>query len=70
MFISQKEKIFFAEHLSLLIKGGIPISEAIETLKDETKSPVLKKSPGRCFKKNSRGSEIKQEFSILSSNFQ
>lgn len=40
---SQKEKIFFAEHLSLLIKGGIPISEAIETLKDETKSPAFKK---------------------------
>lgn len=41
--VSQKEKIFFAEHLSLLIKGGIPISDAIETLKDGTKSPVFKK---------------------------
>jgi len=43
MSVSQKEKIFFAEHLSLLIKGGIPISESIETLRDESKSPVFRK---------------------------
>lgn len=43
-FVSQKEKIFFAEHLSLMIKGGIPLSEAIESLKNETKSSTFKKA--------------------------
>lgn len=43
MGVSQKEKIFFVEHLSLMLKGGIPISEALETLKDETKSRKLRK---------------------------
>lgn len=43
-FVSQKEKIFFAEHLSLMIKGGIPLNEALETLKDEAKSPTFKKA--------------------------
>lgn len=43
MGVSQKEKIFFAEHLSLMLKGGIPISEALETLRDETRSRALRK---------------------------
>ncbi len=41
--ISQKEKIFFTEHLSLMVKGGIPLAEALETLKEETKSQAFKK---------------------------
>jgi type II secretory pathway component PulF len=28
-----KEKIFFTQHLFLMIKGGLPISEALETQK-------------------------------------
>ena len=43
MGVSQKEKIFFVEHLSLMLKGGIPISEALGTLRDETKSGKLRK---------------------------
>jgi len=38
-----KEKIFFTQHLFLMIKGGIPISEALETLREETKSKIFKK---------------------------
>lgn len=44
LFVSQKEKMFFAEHLSLMIKGGIPISEALEILRKETKSWIFKKA--------------------------
>lgn len=44
MFISQVEKIFFAEHLSLMIKGGIPINEALTTLRDVSKSSGFKKT--------------------------
>jgi len=42
--VSRKEKMFFAEHLSLMIKGGMPISEALEILKKESKSRIFKKS--------------------------
>lgn len=41
--VSQKEKILFAEHLSLMIKGGIPLAEALETLSQEAKSRHFKK---------------------------
>jgi len=44
MAISLKEKMFFAEHLSLMIKGGIPIGEALQTLQSETRSRRLKKA--------------------------
>jgi type IV pilus assembly protein PilC len=43
MGVSQKEKIFFAENLSLMIKGGIPIAESLETLRDEVKSRTFRK---------------------------
>jgi len=43
MEVSQKEKIFFAEHLSLMLRGGISISESLETLSDETKSRTFRK---------------------------
>lgn len=43
LFVSQKEKMLFAKHLSLIIKGGTPISEALEILKTETKSWVFKR---------------------------
>jgi type IV pilus assembly protein PilC len=56
--VSQKEKIFFAEHLSLMIKGGIPINEAIETLRDETKSQVFKKSLEDILKKILEGQRL------------
>ena len=43
-FVSRKEKMFFAGHLSLMIKGGIQIAEALEILKEESKSRVFKKA--------------------------
>lgn len=36
--------MFFAEHLSLMIKGGIPIAEALDILKKESKSWFLKRA--------------------------
>lgn len=37
-----KEKIFFTQHLYLMLKGGFLISEALETLKKEIKSKTFK----------------------------
>jgi len=56
--VSSKEKIFFAEHLSLLIKGGIPLSEAIETLENEAKSRVFRRSLAEISKKILEGQRL------------
>jgi len=56
--VSLKEKIFFAEHLSLMTKGGIPVNEAIETLRDETKSRVFKKALDDILKKILEGQRL------------
>ena len=39
-----EEKMLFAEHLSLMIKGGIPLVEALGTLKNEVHSRSFKKA--------------------------
>ena len=62
MGVSQKEKIFFAEHLSLMLKGGIPISEALETLKDETKSSKLRKILSDILERVLEGESLSKSF--------
>jgi len=62
--ISQKEKIFFTEHLSLMIKGGIPLSEAINTLKDEAKSSALKKALEDILKRTLEGQKLSESFQL------
>lgn len=42
--VSQKEKMLFAERLSLMLKGGVSITEALEILKSEMKSRTFKKA--------------------------
>jgi len=61
--VSQKEKIFFAEHLSLMIKGGIPIAEALETLRDETKSRTFKKVLNEILRRILEGESLEKAFS-------
>lgn len=71
-FVSQKEKIFFTEHLSLMIKGGIPISEAIETLRNETKSSTFRKALDGVSKRILEGQRLSKSFELyprIFSNF-
>lgn len=60
--VSQKEKIFFAEHLSLMIKGGIPIAEALETLRDETRSRTFRKVLNDVLKRTLEGESLEKSF--------
>lgn len=39
--IKQVDKILFARHLSIMLKSGMPFSEALEALKDQTDSKKL-----------------------------
>jgi type IV pilus assembly protein PilC len=45
--VSEIDRVLFAKHLSLMSRSGIPLSEAIETLIAQTKSPYFKKILGR-----------------------
>lgn len=62
MGVSQKEKFFFVEHLSLMIKGGIPISEAIETLRDEAKSRTFRKILSDISRRTLEGGSLEKSF--------
>lgn len=42
--VSFQEKLLFTKHLDTMIKAGIPIAEALETLVDQAKSPYFKKT--------------------------
>jgi type II secretory pathway component PulF len=55
-----KEKIFFTQHLFLMIKGGLTISEALETLKEETKSKTFKKALEDIIKRIFEGETLNQ----------
>lgn len=41
--VSQLDVLLFTRHLATMVKSGIPISEALSTLSDQTKSPSFKK---------------------------
>ncbi|MDO8265299.1 MAG: type II secretion system F family protein [Candidatus Parcubacteria bacterium] len=56
--VPQKEKMFFAEHLSLMIKGGISITEALETLRNESKNKTFKKAIGDILKRVMEGETL------------
>lgn len=49
--VSNREKINFIKGLSVLLEGGIPINEALESLKKQTKSSVLRGAINRVKKK-------------------
>lgn len=45
--VSQLDVLFFTKHLSVMLKSGIPIAEAISTLKDQTKNVTFKEVLGK-----------------------
>lgn len=42
--VSFVDKLLFTKHLSVMVKSGITVSEALETLRDQTKSGVMRKT--------------------------
>lgn len=64
MFFSfSKEKIFLSQHLFLMIKAGMPISEALETLIEETKSRGFRKALQDILKQVLAGESLSKSFS-------
>ena len=58
MFNLQKEKMLFAEHLSLLIRGGTTLNEALDILKEESKSKRFKKAIEKISKRILEGESL------------
>ncbi len=62
MPVSAVEKIFFAEHLSLMIKGGVTINEALTSLRDSSKSPAFRKVIDKILEGVLRGESLSSNF--------
>ena len=56
--VSPKEKIFFTEHLYLMVKSGMPINESLEILRDEARSDIFRKTLNDIFKRVSEGESL------------
>jgi len=52
------EKMLFAEHLSLMIKGGIPLVDALDTLKTEARNRIFKKALDEILKRILEGESL------------
>jgi len=50
--------MLFAEHLSLMIKGGIPLTEALNTLKNEARSRAFRKNIDEILKRILAGESL------------
>lgn len=60
----EEEKMFFAQHLSLMIKGGVSLTEAITTLKKEIKSRNFKKAVDDILKRVSAGEKLAKAMAL------
>jgi type IV pilus assembly protein PilC len=58
MAVSIQEKMFFAEHLSLMLKGGISLGDSLDTLKKEIRSKSFKKALGDILKRVLEGESL------------
>jgi len=56
--VSQKEKIFFTTHLHLMIKSGMPLSEALEVLRDEALSKNFRNILNNILERVSEGESL------------
>lgn len=58
--ISFIDRLFFTKHLSIMLKSGIPLSEALESLKDEAKASTFKKILTRVLADVQKGKSLEE----------
>ena len=58
MAVSAVEKIFFVENLSMMLRSGVPIIEALETLEKEARSKAFRKVLSNVKKEVSAGKSL------------
>lgn len=69
MSFKQVEKITFTKHLSVMIKAGITLSEALENLSNQTNSSEVKKVLIQIHHKISNGSSFSEALSEFPNDF-
>ncbi len=67
--ISEKSKIVFIQQLSIMIKAGLPITQALHSAADEAASPALKKIIDNITKDVEGGSQLSSAFAKYSTVF-
>jgi type II secretory pathway component PulF len=61
--ISFSEKMFFTKHLAVMLKSGIPISDILETLTAQAKSPAFREILEKVCKDASKGQSLEKALS-------
>ncbi len=60
--VSSQEILLFTKHLATMMKAGIPITEALETSKEQTKSAYFKKVLDECLEDIKEGKSLAVAF--------
>lgn len=61
--VSFLDKLFFTKHLGIMLKSGIPISEALESLRDQARNPAFRKILDGVLTDAQRGKSLKEALS-------
>ncbi|MBL7141866.1 type II secretion system F family protein, partial [Patescibacteria group bacterium] len=56
--ITTLDKVFFASHLSIMLKAGLPLREGVATLREQTTSKKFKKILGDIIKHLDNGEPL------------
>ena len=60
--VSYTEKLLFTKHLDTMVKAGIPIDEALETIYEQTKSPYFKQVLKSLMNDTANGQSLAKSF--------
>ena len=60
--VSHQDRLLFTKHLATMMKAGIPISEALETLVDQSRNPYFRKVLGLVFEDVKNGKNLATSF--------
>ena len=61
--VTFQDKLLFTKHLDTMIKAGIPIAEALDTLLDQSRSPALRKTLESILSDVNNGQSLAKSFS-------
>lgn len=61
--VSFLDKLFFTKHLSVMIKSGIPLGDAIDAIREQSKKPALSKLLGSVLKDIDNGQSLERALS-------
>lgn len=67
--VSHKDKMLFAKHLSLMIKAGLPLSEGVETVKEQINSSQFQEILEKISRNLTSGLSLGEALSVFPNSF-